>query len=242
MWFAPRLWRQGLLGDIVAGTIPAAQRSRDGAGEAAVTIMSLQMHWEHGGWATPSWLSPCPHLLLVSARGEKWGVSASNWDTGRVLYPTGDPRQPCCHPGWTAVSPFCPCTPFRSALAMGTSWAFACDVHKERGRGQGRAVLGEQVDVAVPWGQSRHRVGDPGLSPPPVGGHPPSRMLPSGSVNCPTKSLQEVLSWSSTTKRTNASSGTRSWNVSVSSQRGLKPTGVHQGGSLPREWGTVGAG
>lgn len=71
------------------------------------------------------------------------------------------------------------------------------------------------------------------MSPPPVGGHPPSRMLPSGSVNCPTKSLQEVLSWSSTTKRTNASSGTCSWKVSVSSQRGLKPMGLHQSGHCP---------
>lgn len=63
-----------------------------------------------------------------------------------------------------------------------------------------------------------------------AGAHPPSRMLARGRVNCPTKSLQEVLSWSSTTKRTSASSGACSWKVSVSSQRGLKPEAPCQGG------------
>lgn len=33
------------------------------------------------------------------------------------------------------------------------SQALASNMHEERGGGQGRPVLGEQVDVAVPWGQ-----------------------------------------------------------------------------------------
>lgn len=119
--------------------------------------------------------------------------------------------------------------------ATGTSQALAFNVHEERGGGQGRPVLGEQVDVAIPWGQSRAERGARGRSPPKAqqrgaGAHPPSRMLARGRVNCPTKSLQEVLSWSSTTKRTSASSGACSWKLSVSSQRGLKPAALSQGG------------
>lgn len=78
------------------------------------------------------------------------------------------------------------------------SQALASNMHEERGWGQGRPVLGEQVDVAVPWGQTgAQRVA--GGCPQPwraVGWHlhPPWRMLGRGSVNCPTKSLQEVLS------------------------------------------------
>lgn len=119
--------------------------------------------------------------------------------------------------------------------ATGTSQALAFNMHEERGGGQGRPVLGEQVDVAIPWGQSRAERGARGRSPPKAqqrgaGAHPPSRMLARGRVNCPTKSLQEVLSWSSTTKRTSASSGACSWKLSVSSQRGLKPAALSQGG------------
>lgn len=51
----------------------------------------------------------------------------------------------------------------------------------------------------------------------------PLRRLVKGTANCPTKSFLAVWSWSSTTKRTRASSGTCSWKLRVQSHRGLKP-------------------
>lgn len=83
-------------------------------------------------------------------------------------------------------------------LPVGTSQALASNMHEERGGGQGRAVLGEQVDVAVPWGQTGAQPVAGGCPHPRRAAgwhpHPPWRMLGRGSVNCPTKSLQEVLS------------------------------------------------
>lgn len=51
----------------------------------------------------------------------------------------------------------------------------------------------------------------------------PVRRLVKGRVNCPTKSFLAVWSWSSTTNRTRARSGTCSWKLRVQSHRGLKP-------------------
>lgn len=51
----------------------------------------------------------------------------------------------------------------------------------------------------------------------------PVRRLVKGKVNWPMKSFLAVWSWSSTMKRTNASSGTCNWKLRVQFQRGLNP-------------------
>ena len=51
----------------------------------------------------------------------------------------------------------------------------------------------------------------------------PVRRLVKGTVNCPTKSFLAVWSWSSTTNRTRARSGTCSWKLRVQFHCGLKP-------------------
>lgn len=147
----------------------------------------------------------------VDGTGEQGGEPPPLWVLPALLSPqTGEqcprtvPTQGA-HPGRNLLSP----TRRHDVPPMGTwghkdvppvdaSQALASNVHEERGGGQGRPVLGEQVDVAVPWGQTGAQWVAGGCPHPRRAGgwhlHPPWRMLGRGSVNCPTKSLQEVLS------------------------------------------------
>lgn len=102
---------------------------------------------------------------------------------------------------------------------MGTSWASACDVHKERGRGQGCAVLGEQVDVAVPFPHAAQR----------------QRELP-----------HEVIAGGAVVVLHHKAHQRQLRDLQLEGERLLparvEAYGIASGWSLPREWGIVGAG
>lgn len=124
----------------------------------------------------PALLAPCPagtltpHERAVSparlrAPCRERGIHSA----GGCPAPRRGTSTPRAEQAGDAVSPL--------TAATGTSQALAFNVHEERGGGQGRAVLGEQVDVAIPWGQSRAERGARGRSPqsPAVGrGRPPT--------------------------------------------------------------------
>lgn len=142
---------------------------------------------EQGGeppplWVLPAWLSPqtgeqCPQTVPTQVPTQGGACWPPHRDTMSVPWA---PR------GHKDVPP------------LDASQALASNTHEERGRGQGCPILGEQVDVAVPWGQTgAQRVAGGCSHARRAAGwqlHPPWRMLGRGRVNCPTKSLQEVLS------------------------------------------------
>lgn len=160
-----------------------------------------ELCWAFDGPATPSWLSQhlCP--LRVTAREGRSGAcrpadGLALWDMEGIPYLLGCPNQPCCRCPQAVPAQGAGClwrrrvpTPWRNMLSparghdvpptgtTGTSQALASNVHEERGGGQGRPVLGEQVDVTIPWGQRRGLSGCRGPSPSPGGqqdGHPPT--------------------------------------------------------------------
>lgn len=113
----------------------------------------------------PALLSPWPAGTLSPTRAS--GVPSPSLRPmqgvghprrGRVPSPTQGRVDPMCGTGQGRGVP--------PAAATGTSQALTFNVHKERGGGQGRPVLGEQVDVAIPWGQSQAERAARGRSPP----------------------------------------------------------------------------
>lgn len=119
-------------------------------------------------------------------------------------------------------------------LWQGLNWRSSVahfHMDKECSWRQTGAICLQEVDVSITWDKKKMSVVTPkrkfslfhlnrtNLYELPV------RRLVKGRVNCPTKSFLTVWSWSSTTKRTRASSGTWSWKPRVQSQRGLKPAG-----------------
>lgn len=147
-------------------------------------------------------LSPQGH----SQGGEEWGTEASRWSgtvghgRGPLSFGVPQPALLSLWPGercpqavpaqgsgclWHRRVP----TQWRATLSptwghnilptgtAGTSQALASNVHEERGGGQGCPILGEQMDVTVPWGQRRGLSGWQGTHPRPRGqrgGHTPT--------------------------------------------------------------------
>lgn len=175
LWAQWGAWWQRPLGGCTVTGSPRGPRG-DGTVLAAQEGAEMERGWGGDIWgllAPVSWPPrPGGHSISVPSGpqpgrggaghvGQQWGVEGSPIPLGpptSARQGGGVPRlslaQKGAHPG---------------GRDPGTSQALASDVHKEGGGGQGRPVLGEQVDVPVPWGQRRGLSGWLGTSPTPGG-------------------------------------------------------------------------